>query len=74
MTATSVVRPNCVPDVTALDEQRVVELEADRRPPDHVAVNVSKQPGRLDPAMVEGAPAAAVLDHLHELAERLTLL
>lgn len=59
--------------MTALDEQRVVEFEADRRTPDHFAVDVSKQPGRLDPAIVEGATAAVVLNHLHELAERLTL-
>ena len=64
--------PDGVADVTALDAQEVVELEPDRRAPDHRPVDVGEQPRRLDPVGLQVATPAVVVHELHELGERLT--
>lgn len=74
MPATPVVWAYRIADVSALHQQGIVQLEADRRAPDDGTVDVCDQPRRFDPAGVEGTTVPLVLDHLHELDERLTRL
>jgi hypothetical protein len=63
--------PNGVADMTTLVQQVFVEFEANRRSPDHDSVDFGQQPCRLHPVEVDRTTVALIVDHPHELTERL---